>query len=68
MIPWNFEWHWDIGHFIFFGLFYAALAGILLGLVLAAFMTIKHLKRPSAGGHEAAPPAEPTEAAPAESA
>jgi hypothetical protein len=66
MIPWNFEWVWDIGHYIFFGLFYAAVTVIVLGLVLAVYMTMKNLKRPVGAAHEPAE-AEPTEAAPAES-
>jgi hypothetical protein len=68
MIPWNFEWAWDIGHYIFFGLFYAAVAAIFVGLIVAVFMTVKHLKHPAGGAHEAAAEAEPTEPAPAESA
>ena len=51
MIPWNFEWAWDIGHFIFFGLFYACLAAIVLGLTAGAFMTLKDLKKTGDSGH-----------------
>jgi len=72
MIPWNFEWVWDIGHYIFFGLFYAAVGVIFLGLILAAFMTVKHLTVPADAGHgpsgeepEAAEEAPATEAKPA---
>jgi hypothetical protein len=32
MLPFCFEWHWDVGHVIFFGLFYMALTVISLGL------------------------------------
>ncbi|MBU0514859.1 MAG: hypothetical protein KJ621_08810 [Proteobacteria bacterium] len=51
MIPWNFEWAWDIGHYIFFGLFYACVGGIVLGLGVAAFMTVKNLRVPGDAGH-----------------
>jgi len=72
MIPWNFEWVWDIGHYIFFGLFYAAVGVIFLGLMVAAFMTVKHLNAPAHEGHgpgeegaEAAEDAPEAEAKPA---
>lgn len=32
MLPIVFEWHWDLGHIIFMGLFYLALGVISLGL------------------------------------
>lgn len=71
MIPWNFEWAWDIGHYIFFGLFYAAVGLIFLGLIVAAFMTVKNLSVPhhaehgEAEGSEGTEEAEATEAKPA---
>jgi len=47
MFPFAFEWHWDIGHFIFFGLFYGALTVIGLTLAGVFFKTGKDL----ASGH-----------------
>jgi len=44
MLPIVFEWHWDVGHFIFMGLFYIALAIICSGLVVVLKSTIKDLK------------------------
>lgn len=37
MLPICFEWHWDIGHFIFFGLFYAAVT-VVFGTLLATIV------------------------------
>ena len=54
MLPIVFEWHWDIGHFVFMGLFYAALTVIGLGLVGAFRSTMKDLnsgKDPHDLGH-----------------
>ncbi len=43
MLPFLFEWQWDLGHFIFFGLFYLALAVVGGGLGYCMFMTIKDM-------------------------
>ncbi len=43
MLPFCFEWQWDVGHVIFFGLFYTALGVISLGLGAALFMTFRQL-------------------------
>ena len=47
MFPFSFEWHWDIGHMVFFGVFYAALTVIGITLVATIFKTGKDL----ASGH-----------------
>ena len=39
MLPFVFEWRWDIGHGVFMGLFYLALTIISLGVVGALAMT-----------------------------
>ncbi len=41
MLPFAFEWHWDIGHFIFFGLFYLALTVISLGVLYVVGSALK---------------------------
>jgi len=46
MLPFNFEWQWDVGHFIFFGLFYLALTVIGTSLFIASIRTLKDLKNP----------------------
>jgi hypothetical protein len=54
MLPITFEWHWDVGHFVFMGLFYTALAIIGGGLALAFKATMKDLcsgKDPHEHGH-----------------
>lgn len=43
MLPIVFEWHWDIGHFVFMGLFYAALGVVSLGIAYALLATFKDL-------------------------
>jgi len=45
MLPFVFEWHWDIGHIIFFGLFYGALSAIGLGLTIVAGKTVWDIVR-----------------------
>jgi hypothetical protein len=47
MLPIIFEWAWDIGHYIFFGLFYLALATILSGLMYVFIKTLVDLSKPS---------------------
>ena len=47
MLPFCFEWHWDIGHLVFFGLFYAALAVMGASLLVAFLYTMKALLSPS---------------------
>ena len=32
MLPFSFEWHWDLGHYIFFGAFYGVVT--VLGLAV----------------------------------
>ena len=54
MLPFVFEWHWDVGHFVFMGLFYTALGVIGLGLFVALARTFKDLgsgKDPHEHGH-----------------
>lgn len=54
MLPIVFEWHWDIGHAVFMGLFYAALGVVGGGLALAFMRTMKDLcsgKDPHEHGH-----------------
>lgn len=54
MLPIVFEWHWDVGHFVFMGLFYTALAIIGGGLALAFKATMQDLcsgKDPHDHGH-----------------
>lgn len=43
MVPFAFEWHWDLGHMVFFGLFYGALTVIGLGLAATFLKTVKDL-------------------------
>jgi hypothetical protein len=43
MLPFAFEWHWDIGHFIFMGLFYLALSVVFGTLGYCIFSTIKDM-------------------------
>jgi len=35
-----FDWHWDIGHIIFFGLFYAVLIVIGVGLAMTVAKSV----------------------------
>ena len=39
MLPFIFEWQWNIEHIIFFGFFYLALAIVGTGLTFAAIKT-----------------------------
>lgn len=39
MFPFCFEWQWDLGHLIFFGLFYAALVVIGFNIQQALFLS-----------------------------
>jgi len=39
MTPFSFEWAWDVGHCIFFGLLYLALAIIGTGIAFTAVKT-----------------------------
>jgi hypothetical protein len=43
MLPFVFEWRWDIGHGVFMGLFFLALTVIALGVVGALAMTFYDL-------------------------
>ncbi|KIX14848.1 hypothetical protein [Dethiosulfatarculus sandiegensis] len=52
MLPFAFEWHWDIGHIIFFGLFYSALGVITCGLVYAFVSNLKELYKGGGHGHD----------------
>ena len=45
MLPFLFEWHWDIGHLIFFGAFYGVLTAIGLGLGYAFIKTFIQMMR-----------------------
>jgi len=47
MFPFVFEWQWDIGHFIFMGLFYLALMVIGCGLIFTFIKTLLNLKNPT---------------------
>lgn len=40
MLPFAFEWHWDLGHFVFMGLFYLALGFIGFSVVYAFLQTM----------------------------
>ncbi len=54
MLPICFEWHWDVGHFVFMGLFYTALTIIGAGVVYTFMATMKDLcsgKDPHEHGH-----------------
>jgi hypothetical protein len=48
MLPIIFEWSWDLGHYIFFGLFYLALTIISGGLI---YVCIKSLIASSGNSH-----------------
>ena len=50
MLPFAFEWHWDLGHVVFFGLFYSALIVIAFNVVQALFFTFADLYFPKKGG------------------
>ncbi len=39
MFPFAFEWQWDLGHLVFFGLLFLALGVLGLSLAYAFFMT-----------------------------
>lgn len=43
MLPFIFEWQWDVGHFLFMGLFYLALGVISMGLATAFVSTLMDL-------------------------
>ncbi len=43
MLPFAFEWHWDIGHIIFFGLFYGVISVVFGTLTLTILKTILDL-------------------------
>jgi hypothetical protein len=43
MLPFVFEWQWDVGHFLFMGLFYLALGVISIGLSTAFVSTLMDL-------------------------
>jgi glycine cleavage system H lipoate-binding protein len=45
MLPFLYEWHWDLGHFIFMGLFYLVLVIIGFTLSLALFRSIISRRR-----------------------
>ncbi|MBW1713764.1 MAG: hypothetical protein JRJ59_11510 [Deltaproteobacteria bacterium] len=40
MLPFVWEWHWDLGRIIFMGLFYLCLSAIGLGLLIVAGKTL----------------------------
>lgn len=41
MLPFVFEWHWDVGHIVFMGLFYLALTVLVVGLKYCFVATMK---------------------------
>lgn len=43
MFPFAFEWRWDLGHLIFFGLFYLALGTLIMSLAYTFFVTLLDL-------------------------
>lgn len=43
MLPFVFEWRWDLGHFIFMGLFYTALTTLAMAVGYAFFQTMLDL-------------------------
>ena len=43
MVPFVYEWHWDIGHIVFMGLFYTALGIVVMGLMYCIAMTFKDM-------------------------
>jgi len=43
MLPFVYEWAWDIGHIIFFGLFYSVLSVVMGTLTLTIIKTILDL-------------------------
>ncbi len=43
MLPFVYEWQWDIGHIIFFGLFYGVLTVIFGTLVGTIIKTVRDL-------------------------
>lgn len=52
MFPFVFEWHWDLGHFIFFGLWYGVLTVLGIGMMLVSGKTAKELMSPEEEGEE----------------
>lgn len=63
MFPFAFEWHWDIGHLVFFGVFYAALTVIGITLVATIIKTAKDLASGHGHGHHDEENEAPAEAA-----
>jgi hypothetical protein len=54
MLPFAYEWHWDLGHFIFFGLFYGVLTVNATTLAVAGYRALKNARHAAhIGWHEA---------------
>ncbi len=49
MLPFIFEWHWEVGRLIFMGLFYTALGVVSLAVLVGVLKTIYDLNNPSSG-------------------
>ncbi len=50
VLPWDIPWY-DTSHTIFFAALYGALTFIGLGVLIAALMTIRSLKKKDGGSH-----------------
>lgn len=52
MLPFVFEWHWDLGRIIFMGLFYAMVGLVSLGVGFALVKTFLDLIHPEKPHYE----------------
>lgn len=52
MFPGIFEWVWDPGHLIFFGIFWLVIATFLFGIGIVLYRTVTDLKREAAESDE----------------
>lgn len=53
MLPTTFEFRWDTGHMIFFGLFYAVVIAIFTSLIFVAVKSIIDVYRHMTAANEA---------------
>ena len=49
MLPTSYEFHWDLGHIFFLGIFYSVLTVVLCTLGYAALRSVRDLRRRKAG-------------------
>ncbi len=51
MFPFSFEWVWDIGHMVFMGGLWYALAMIGMGMTYVVIKTIIDMSKPESRNH-----------------